>query len=216
LAQKGSYTYDYPRPEVGVDGVLFRTHGSELQVLLIQRGNEPFKWLWTLPGGYIELEETLEESVRRELAEETGITDIPLLVQLGAYGEVKRDPRGRVISVAYMGIVPSDAEPNAGDDAADAEWTPLSQVPDELAFDHDAMLEDALATLSTEGEESGFIFAFLPKTFDRDQLASVMAALYGDTVTADECLEKFISEDLIRKHDDGKKFEFKGSFGELG
>ena len=137
------YTYDYPRPCVSVDAIVFRMHGDVREVLLIRRLNPPFKDMWAFPGGFLEMDETLEECGYRELQEETGLTGVKL-TQLFAFGDVHRDPRTRIITVAYVGIVDlKDSEVKGGDDAGEARWHPVNNVPP-LAFDHDRMLAMAL------------------------------------------------------------------------
>ena len=131
------YTYKYPRPSVTVDAILISKHKS---VLLIQRSGEPFKGKWALPGGFIELDESLETACHRELEEETGLK-VDKLTQFKAYGAVDRDPRGRTISVIFYSFQDEEAIPMAGDDAANAKWFPLSQLP-ELAFDHQLIIDE--------------------------------------------------------------------------
>jgi 8-oxo-dGTP diphosphatase len=130
------FTYDYPRPAVTVDVVLL-TREERPRVLLIRRKNEPYAGAWALPGGFIEMGETLEQSARRELREETGV-EIAELVQLQTFGDPGRDPRGRTISVAFLARVDS-VEAKAADDAAEAAWFALDALP-ALAFDHDQIL----------------------------------------------------------------------------
>lgn len=131
------YTYKYPRPAVTVDTILISKQNS---VLLIQRSDEPFKGKWALPGGFIELDESLETACHRELEEETGLK-VKQLTQFKAYGAVDRDPRGRTISVIFYSFQDKEAIPMAGDDAANAQWFPLSQLP-ELAFDHQLIIDE--------------------------------------------------------------------------
>jgi len=133
------YTYKYPRPMVTVDILLFRLTDNALEVLLIQRKNDPFKQMWALPGGFIEMDEPLIDAAMRELAEETGVGDIPL-IELGTFGDPGRDPRGRTITVLYGGVVDSEIIVTAGDDAGDARWSPVNVLP-ELAFDHNAVID---------------------------------------------------------------------------
>ena len=137
-----SYTYKYPRPAVTTDCVVF-TQEEEPKVLLIQRGNEPYKGCWAFPGGFMNMEETAEECAVRELKEETGLT-VNQIQQIGAYSKVNRDPRGRTISIAYLAIVDAPTAVSGMDDAAKAAWFPLSSLPD-LAFDHQDILADAIA-----------------------------------------------------------------------
>jgi 8-oxo-dGTP diphosphatase len=151
-----AFTYDHPRPSVTVDTVIFWQQPRQTKVLLIKRSSDPYKDKWAFPGGFIEMDETLEASALRELEEETGLTNIKL-EQLGAYGDPDRDPRGRVISVAFMGVI-SGSEPKAkaASDAAEAEWMDVEELP-ALAFDHDKIMKAALGRLrsrNTSGESS--------------------------------------------------------------
>ena len=136
-------TYKYPRPALTVDGVVFGLDGGELKVLLIERGLEPFKGQWALPGGFVREGEILDEAVARELAEEAGVSGV-FLEQLYTFGAVRRDPRERVVSVAYFALVNlADHTTRASTDAADARWFPAASPP-ALAFDHDDILKMAL------------------------------------------------------------------------
>lgn len=137
------YCYEYPRPMVTVDIAVFCQFAEDLKVLLIERGHEPFKGFWALPGGYIDMEETLEQSARRELFEETGLK-ITTLHQWKAYGDPGRDPRGRTITVVFYGFVPPEESSVAGgDDASKAAWFSIKQLPP-LAFDHHRILQDLM------------------------------------------------------------------------
>jgi 8-oxo-dGTP diphosphatase len=140
------HCYDYPRPSVTVDIVLL-TREPQPRVLLIRRKRDPFAGAWALPGGFIEIDETLEESARRELREETGI-EAGELVQLYTFGDPGRDPRGRTISVAYRAHVDAAAlRPVAADDAAEVGWFALDALP-ALAFDHARIIAMAAAPLA--------------------------------------------------------------------
>ena len=142
------HIYDYPRASVTVDVVL-ATREEKPRVLLIRRGKDPFAGCWALPGGFIEMDETLEESARRELREETGL-EAGRLVPLGVFGDPGRDPRGRTISVVFAGRVDAaKAKPLAADDAAEVGWFALRRPP-QLAFDHRRIL--ALARLHWRGK----------------------------------------------------------------
>lgn len=137
------YCYDYPRPSVTVDIVLLMDTLPHPQVLLIRRKNSPFKDLWALPGGFLEMDESFQESALRELWEETGISNVHL-TQIGAYGEPDRDPRGRVITIAYLGIVKYEQpEAVAGSDASEVAWFSTNDLP-QLAFDHKDIIIKAL------------------------------------------------------------------------
>jgi 8-oxo-dGTP diphosphatase len=131
---KGKYVYPYPRPMVAVDIVVV-TRDRPAKLLLIRRKNEPYAGCWALPGGYLEMDETLEAAAHRELGEETGVK-VAKLVPLGPYDAVDRDPRGRTITFAYLARVwAKQIKPKAADDAAEVGWFPLSRLP-QLAFDH--------------------------------------------------------------------------------
>lgn len=137
-----NYCYDFPRPAVTTDVVLFSHIEDDLKVLLIKRGNEPFKDKWAIPGGFIQIDETAEQGALRELAEETGIENISV-EQLHTFSEVDRDPRGRTISVVFFAKVNSDQKIRAGDDAAEISWFSINNLPS-LAFDHKLILSMAI------------------------------------------------------------------------
>jgi len=136
-----AYTYEYPRPAVTADCIVI-TKEAEPKVLLIERGGEPFKGCWALPGGFMNMDETTEQCAFRELEEETGLK-IGEVHQIGAYSRVDRDPRGRTITVAYLAVVDAPIAVIGQDDAAKAQWFPLSALP-ELAFDHADIMRDAV------------------------------------------------------------------------
>lgn len=140
------YTYKYPRPAVTADCVIFGiTDDGERRLLLVQRGRDPFAGMWAFPGGFLEENETLEQCARRELKEETGLDSPVRFEELKSFSAVDRDPRGRTITVAFLAEVPL-AQVKGGDDAADARWFHLDEVPP-LAFDHADILAVALKRL---------------------------------------------------------------------
>lgn len=147
----GSYVYEYPRPMVTVDAVVFCGNAADRQIALIQRRNDPFAGCWALPGGFVDMDESLEAAVARELAEETGLRDIPLH-QFHTFGDPGRDPRGRNICVAYAGVIPDAAALDASDDAAAAAWFPLTALP-ALAFDHGRIVAMALDFMRRQGND---------------------------------------------------------------
>ena len=136
-----AYTYKYPRPAVTADCIVI-TKEAEPKVLLIERGDEPFKGCWAFPGGFMNMDETTEQCAIRELEEETGLK-VSEVHQIGAYSQVDRDPRGRTVTVAYLAIVDAPMAVKGQDDAAKAQWFPLLALP-ELAFDHDEIMRDAV------------------------------------------------------------------------
>ncbi len=134
-----SYTYKYPRPAVTVDMAVFRETGDTTELLLIQRKHDPYAGRWALPGGFVDMDETVEEAAARELYEETNLKGVPL-EQFHVFSKVDRDPRGRTISVIFTGILTGEQEVRAKDDAQEARWFPLDKLPP-LAFDHDEIVE---------------------------------------------------------------------------
>jgi 8-oxo-dGTP diphosphatase len=170
------YSYQYPRAALTVDCVVFGFDGGELKVLLIERGLEPFKGRWALPGGFVRVEETLDEAARRELVEETGLKNV-FLEQLYSFGEIKRDPRERVVSVAYYALVKlSDHRAKAATDAANAEWFLVSKLP-KLAFDHAEILRTALGRLQGKVRYQPIGFELLPEKFTLSQLQHLYEAV---------------------------------------
>jgi len=137
-----SYTYEYPRPAVTVDAVMLRENGKNVEVLLVERKNEPFKKEWAFPGGFVDNNETLEDAVARELEEETSLKGVELM-QFRAYSAPDRDPRGRTISIIYIGVLNDEKDIKAGDDAANVKWHSINQLQ-KLAFDHNEILNDVL------------------------------------------------------------------------
>ncbi len=184
-SQRDQYVYDYPRPMVMVDVVALRIVEERLRVLLVRRGKEPFKDRWALPGGFIEMDEKLDESARRELAEETGLTlpktaafpgafaPVVWMDQLRTFGDPGRDPRGRAVSVAYLALLRPDAESEVrgGDDAADARWHNAHRLP-KLAFDHREIIRCALERLRGGPDADGFLFHLLPTEFTAAEFRS--------------------------------------------
>ncbi len=146
MAEPGRYTYEYPRPMVAADMVVFAVGHGPFEVLAIQRKHDPYAGRWAMPGGFVEMDETLEAAAARELQEETGVEGV-YLRQFHAFGEPGRDPRGRCISIAFLGVTDRDRHnPQAADDAADAAWLPVDGLPD-LAFDHNEVVACAVRTL---------------------------------------------------------------------
>ncbi len=144
---KGKYVYDWPRPMVTADAAVFTFSGDKAKVLLINRGNEPFKGKWALPGSFVGMDEELEDAVVRELAEETGLATVRL-DQMRTFGTVGRDPRGRMITIVFMGIAAEGQDKiKAGDDAAQAQWFDIEKLPENMAFDHNEVIKFAIEKL---------------------------------------------------------------------
>lgn len=175
-----AYTYDHPRPALTVDIVIFTLRENHLQGLLVRRADEPFAGMWALPGGFVHLEEGLEEAALRELGEETGLTEA-YLEQLYTYGDPLRDPRGRVVTVAYFALIPADAPVRfeGGRDAAQASWFCLNQLPP-LAFDHAEIVAYALRRLRYKLEYSAVGFELLPDEFTLSELQFTYEIILGE------------------------------------
>ena len=169
------YTYKYPRPSVTTDCVIFGYDTKEgLSVLLIKRGIEPFKDHWAFPGGFIKMDEDAETGARRELREETSL-ETAHIEQFGCFSEVNRDPRERVITIAYYALV-KKSEVVGGDDASEAHWFPIDNVPP-LAFDHDRILRVALKTLKEKIHFMPIGFELLPSVFTMPQLQELYESI---------------------------------------
>ena len=147
MGKEGKYVYDWPRPMVSVDIAVFTFSEGKAKLLLIKRKNEPFKGRWALPGGFVEMDEELEDSAARELAEETGLAGVPIQ-QMHTFGECGRDPRGRQITIVFTGIATKgQGKIKAGDDAAEARWFDIEKLPKDLAFDHNEIVKFAVEKL---------------------------------------------------------------------
>ncbi len=147
MAKKGKYIYDWPRPMVSVDAAVFTFCEDKAKLLLIKRKNEPFKGKWAVPGGFVDMDEELKDAAVRELEEETGLSGVRL-EQMHTFGTCGRDPRGRQITIVFMGIATKEQEKiQAGDDAAEARWFDIEELPKELAFDHNEVIRFAITKL---------------------------------------------------------------------
>jgi 8-oxo-dGTP diphosphatase len=188
----------YERPSVTVDTVILTLREESLQVLLIERRHPPFQGMWAIPGGFVDIDEPLEVAARRELAEETGIDDPELyLEQLHTFGAPDRDPRARVITVAYLAIVCSDRLPvRAGSDAADAAWLPACEPP-QLAFDHGAILACAVRRLHHLIEYSPAVFRLLPSIFTLTDLQDTFERVLGAPVDKRNFRRKVLSYGIL-------------------
>ena len=170
------YCYKYPHPAVTTDCVIFGFNGERLQVLLSERGIEPYKGRWAFPGGFLKMDETAEEGAKRELKEETGLENA-YIQQLHTFSAPNRDPRERVITIAYYALVKIQ-EVKGGDDAASARWFPLDEIPP-LAFDHDYILRLATQRLREQIHFQPIGFELLPEKFTIKELQSLYEAILG-------------------------------------
>ncbi len=191
----------YDRPAVTVDIVVFSLAEDDLKVLLIKRKYAPFQDMWAVPGGFIKMDESLEEAAARELAEETGVTDV-YIEQLYTFGDPGRDPRTRVITVAYFALVPYDAiNHRAGDDAAETSWFSMFDLP-ELAFDHDEILDYALQRLRYKLEYTSVGFELLPDKFTLSALQRAYEIILGEPLDKRNFRRKILAADVLEETGD--------------
>lgn len=197
-----AYTYEFPRPALTVDCVIFGLDEQTLlKVMLIQRDLPPFKGEWALPGGFVRLDESLDTAARRELAEETGIRDV-FLEQLFTFGTPDRDPRDRVVSVAYYALVNLMDHPlQAATDASDAAWFPISAVP-ALAFDHEQILAMAVRRLKGKVRYEPIGFELLPQKFTLTELQKLYETILNTTLDKRNFRKKILKMDLLIELDE--------------
>ena len=191
-----AYEYEFPHPAVTVDVVIFTIRNDELKVLLIKRALDPFLGSWALPGGFVELDESLVEAAKRELKEETGVA-AAYLEQLYTFGEPNRDPRERVISVAYYALMPSDAlEIKAASDAEGVGWFSIDELP-KLAFDHSDILTMALTRLAAKLEYSTVAFQLMPEEFTMPELRHLYELISREEIDARNFSKRILALDVI-------------------
>ena len=199
-----SYSYEYPHPAVTTDIVIFTIRQDELKVLLIKRALPPFQGEWALPGGFVHIDEDLDAGARRELEEETGVKDV-YLEQLYTFGAPERDPRERVITVAYYALIPSDRiELRAASDAEGVSWFGLDELP-ELAFDHAQILKMAHARLVAKLDYSTIAFQFMPAAFTLGELQQVYELILGSPIDKRNFRKKILALELIEATGEEKR-----------
>jgi ADP-ribose pyrophosphatase YjhB (NUDIX family) len=191
-----SYTYDYPHPAVTVDVAVITIEDGELAVLLVRRAADPFAGRWALPGGFVGIRESLRRAAWRELREETGVS-AGFLEQLAAFGRPDRDPRERVISVAYYALVPRGRLTiRAASDAADARLFGLSELPD-LAFDHVAILRRARERIREKGDDTVIAMQLMPASFSLSDLQHAQELFRGRALDKRNFRKRVLAADLI-------------------
>ncbi len=196
-----SATYEHPRPALAVDCVVFGMDEEDLKVLLIQRDLEPFRGHWALPGGFVHMDEALEDAARRELLEETGLERV-FLEQLFTFGQVDRDPRDRVVSVAYFALVKlGDHKVRAATDAREAAWFSVWDTPS-LAFDHERILQTALARLKGKVRYQPIGFELLPAKFTLSQLQRLYEKILERELDKRNFRKKVLAMDFIVELDE--------------
>lgn len=198
------HTYEYPRPAVTVDCVVFGFDEGALEVLLIQRRVPPFEHTWALPGGFVQMDESLEDAARRELAEETGITRV-FLEQLCTFGEPERDPRGRVITVAYYALAKlTDHAVRAATDAESVAWFQVRDLPT-LAFDHERIIEVAHDRLRGKVRYAPLGFELLPPRFTLTELQRLYETILETELDKRNFRKKILAMDLLVETDEVQK-----------
>ena len=197
---KGTYTYEYPRPAVTTDCVIFGFDSEGLSVLLVERGIEPYKGCWAFPGGFMQMDEDAQTGAKRELKEETGL-EADYIEQFGTFTEVNRDPRGRVVTIAYFALV-KKTEVKGADDAAQAKWFPIDAIPP-LAFDHDRILRVALKALREKIHFEPVGFELLPQVFTMPQLQDLYESILQVRFDRRNFASKMLKLDILTQVDDG-------------
>ncbi len=187
----------YHYPAITVDVVIFTLRDDDLQVLLIQRKISPFEGRWAIPGGFVETDESLEVAARRELQEETGVRNV-YLEQLYTFGDPRRDPRGRVVTVAYLALVPAPLAVEAGSDASDARWWPVAKLP-KLAFDHTQILQYALQRLRYKLEYSAVGFQLLPPAFTLSEIQKAYETVLGEPLDKRNFRRRILEADILEE-----------------
>lgn len=202
---QNAYVYEYPRPMVVVDCVVFGAPAAGgLEALLIQRLNDPHRGQWALPGGFVDMDEPLDAAARRELEEETGLAGVRL-EQFYAFGQPDRDPRGRNIAIGFVGLVdPAHYAPRPGDDAGDAHWVPLSELP-ELAFDHEFIIGVALSRMRLALRCFGVGRQCFQGPFTMEQLRHVYESVLEGPLSSQKFARVVGSMDLLEAVGEGDK-----------
>jgi 8-oxo-dGTP diphosphatase len=200
------YEYDYPRPALTVDCAVFAPNGPELEdsdgldILLIRRDAPPFEGQWATPGGFIDIDEPIEDAAHRELREETGLEDVSL-EEFGVFGTPGRDPRGRIVAVAHWALIDrSDATLEAATDAREAEWCAMEALP-ELAFDHDELVADARQSLRRRAGEAPIGWEWL-EPFALEKWCRLHELALGEEVDAETFEAIVTDEGLVERVDE--------------
>ena len=182
---------------VTVDIVIFTLREGDLQVLLVKRKNPPFQGRWAIPGGFVEVDESLENAATRELHEETGVEGMHI-EQLFTFGNPGRDPRGRTVTVAYFALVPAPLAVQAGDDAAEAQWKSVYHLP-AMAFDHSEIVNYALKRLRYKVEYSAVAFQLLPPEFTLSELQQAYEIILGESLDKRNFRRRILQADVLEE-----------------
>jgi len=196
--KRGRYVYDFPRPALTVDVVAVTFSDGRLKVVLVERGIEPFKGMWVLPGGFVGVEEPLQRAAKRELAEETGLR-LRRVEPFGVFGAPGRDPRGRTVSAAFLGLVRGSPEVAGGDDAARAAWFDFYRPGKKLGFDHGLILRGARKRLREKALLDGDLLGLLPEKFSPKEAAALYGLVLGGSVAPAELAARLCRAGLARR-----------------
>ena len=192
--------HSFPKPSVTVDIIIFTIKENELKVLLVKRKINPFKDKWAIPGGFVGIKESLEDAAKRELEEETGVKDV-YLEQLYTFGEPERDPRGRVITVAYMALINSEEiRLKASTDVSEAKWFPIKKIP-QLAFDHKKIFDYSLKRLKWKFEYTTVAFSLLPKKFTISQIQKIYEIVFNKKFDKRNFVKKILFLDILKEEE---------------
>ncbi|MGV8168620.1 MAG: NUDIX hydrolase [Candidatus Nanoarchaeia archaeon] len=193
--QKENLLENYPKPSVTVDVIIFTIVSKKLKVLLVKRTNSPYKDLWAIPGGFIDLKDSLDDSAGLKLEEKTGVRDV-YLEQLYTFGEPKRDPRGRVITVTYYALVNYDRIKVVKKQNHDAEWFDVTELP-KLGFDHEKILNYAIQRLKWKFEYTPAAFSLLPDIFTLSQLQELYEIVFQAEFDKRNFRKKILSLNIL-------------------
>ena len=193
---------EYETPGITVDLVLFTVNENRLKVMLVKRAEEPFRNDWSLPGGFIKVGESLDAAAQRVLIEKTGVSDV-YMEQLYTFGEPKRDPRSRVITVAYIALIPWQSLPQPeSDKVTDLTWSPVDHLP-KLAFDHKAIVNYAVTRLRAKVSYSNIVYGLMPKQFRLSELQSMYESIINDKLDKRNFRKRMLATGLLKET--GKK-----------
>ena len=208
------YNYEHPRPALTVDCIIFGFEDNTLKVLLIERGHDPFAGHWAFPGGFVEIDERVEDAAKRELEEETGMQNT-FMEQLYTFSKVDRDPRGRVVSVAYYALVkPAAHEVRAASDARNARWFAEDELP-ELAFDHAEILKVAIKRLQSKITYEPIGFELLEEKFAFSELEKLYTTLLDRPIDRRNFKKKIMSLDILEELSEKQQLKSAGRPGNL-
>ncbi|MCK4650054.1 NUDIX hydrolase [Candidatus Pacearchaeota archaeon] len=192
--------HNFGKPSLTVDIVIFTIREDELKVLFVKRDINPFREKWALPGGFVRMDESLEDAAKRELKEETGVQNV-YLEQLFSFGDIKRDPRGRVITVAYMALTNSEnIKLKATTDVSDVKWFSVKKIPT-LAFDHKKILDYSLKRLKWKFEYTTVAFSLLPQKFTISQIQKIYEIVFNKRFDKRNFAKKIISLNILREEE---------------